>query len=81
MGAAKGIAGSPTPEQEGCFVARDEFEADFFVRFAREGTVDVWAVEGIDASELVESPEGFTYVPRRIPAEDLQLDRADARVS
>lgn len=80
MGAASGIAGSPTPEQEGCFVARDESEADFFVSFARDSSVDVWAVRGVSASELIESPEGFVFVPRSIPAEDLELVRAHARV-
>lgn len=45
MGAAPGIAGSPVPEQEGCF--------------------------------LVESPEGFRYVPRRIPASQVRLVRED----
>ena len=28
MGAAPGIAGSLTPEEEGVFLCRDEFEAD-----------------------------------------------------
>jgi hypothetical protein len=33
---------------------------EFFVRFdATELPVDVWAVEGVDAADLVESMEGF----------------------
>ena len=30
MGAARGIAGSMTPEENGVFLCRDEFEARFF---------------------------------------------------
>ncbi len=39
--------------------------------------MDVWAVEGIDESELVTSPEGYEYLPVAIPREKLQLVRKD----
>jgi hypothetical protein len=78
MGAARGIAGSPTPEVEGCFLAQDEFEADWFVRINNTGgPVDVWVVEGVDEGELVESPEGHCYLPRSVPAGRLRLHRRD----
>ncbi len=74
MGVARGIAGSRTPEQEGCFLARDEGEADFFVQMGDSGVgVDVWAVDDIDESALVESPEGFLYLPAVIPPAQLTL--------
>jgi hypothetical protein len=41
------------------------------------GLVDLWAVEGIDRSELVESPEGYFFVPRPIAPEQLTLARTD----
>jgi hypothetical protein len=41
------------------------------------GPVDLWAVEGLDRSELVESPEGVLFVPRPIPPSQLTLVRRD----
>ena len=62
MGAAPGIAGSLRPEQEGCFLALDEWTADYFVEMNNTGgPVDVWAVDGIDGSRMLESPEGYSY--------------------
>ena len=79
MGAARGIAGSDRPEVEGVFLCRDEFEADFFVGFdATTLPVDVWAVDGVDEADLVESTQGFMYLPRCIPAASVTLLRADA---
>jgi hypothetical protein len=76
MGAAPGIAGSPRPEQEGCFLAPDGWTADYFVEMNNTGgPVDVWAVEGIDASRMLESPEGYSYFPARIPRQHLCLVR------
>jgi hypothetical protein len=76
MGAAPGIAGSREPEQEGCFLAPDAFTADFFVRMnAPGGPVDVWEVTGVDEAELLESPEGFAYLPAVIPPDRLRLVR------
>jgi len=78
MGASRGIAGSISPEQEGCFLCRSESEADWFVRMNNTGgTVDVWAVEDIDELMLVESPEGYLYLPATIPPSQLTLIRAD----
>lgn len=75
MGAAHGIAGSMRPEQEGCFLG-DAFERDWFVRLNNTGgPVDVWEVHGIDAADLVLSPEGYYYYPDVIPVEDLRLVR------
>ena len=75
---ARGIAGSPVPEQQGCFLCIDEFDADLFVRMNNTGgAVDVWEVSGISESELVESPEGFHYLPRPIPRLQLRLARTE----
>jgi hypothetical protein len=75
---APGIAGSREPEQAGCFLCRDEFEVEFFVKMNNTGsTADVWAVDGIEGDELVQSPEGFAYFPATIPPERLSLVRSD----
>lgn len=55
-GLAVGIAGSPVPEQEGCFLAQDELEVSWFVHVNNTGgPVDVWEVSDVDAGELVRS--------------------------
>jgi hypothetical protein len=78
MGAAPGIAGSRTPEEAGCFLCLDEFEASFFLRINNTGgPVDVWAIEGVEYEELVEPPNGFHYLPRRVPATQVTLYRRD----
>lgn len=78
MAEASGIAGSVEPEQQGCFVCRDQDEAVWFVRMNNTGgPVDVWAVSGVDVGELVESPEGYLYVLRRVPPECLRLVSED----
>jgi hypothetical protein len=78
MGAARGIAGSRRPEQDGCFLCLDDHEVDWFVRMNNTGgTVDVWAVDGIDGADLIESPEGHCFLPRRIPRERLELVQTD----
>jgi hypothetical protein len=75
---APGIAGSSLPEQEGCFLCRDEWEVDWFVRMNNTGgPVDVWAVDHVDEAELTESPEGHHYLAAPIPAERLSLVRRD----
>jgi len=75
---ARGIAGSVRPEQLGCFLCRDEWEVDWFVDMNNTGgPVDVWGVDGVDESELVESPEGHYYVATPILAERLTLIRQD----
>ena len=76
MGMSCGIAGSATPEQEGCFLCRSEWEADWFVRMNNTGgPVDVWAVDGVDEQELVESPEGYLYLSTTIAPDRLTLLR------
>jgi len=78
MTAARGIAGSSAPEEAGIFVCFGEHEADFFVMGNNTGgPVVVWAIEGIDLSELVESDDGFSYLPRPIPPTQLRIHRAD----
>lgn len=80
MGAATGIAGSVGPEQEGCFLCRGDWEADWFVRMGSHwGPVDMWAVVGIEESELLESPEGHYFVPFAIPRSQLTLVRKNLR--
>lgn len=59
------------------FLARDEFEADFFLRMGGTDPVDVWAADGVDESELVEFDTGFVHLPRPIPASALTLLRRD----
>lgn len=50
----------------------------WFVRMNNTGgTVEAWAVDGIDRGQLVESPEGHFYVARPIPPERLSLVRCD----
>ncbi len=78
MGAAPGIAGSRRAEQTGCFLARDEFEAGWFVRMNNTGgAVDVWGVRGVEATSLVEAPEGYLYFPGVIHQVGLRLLRRD----
>ncbi|MEK6274325.1 MAG: hypothetical protein AABM30_03210 [Actinomycetota bacterium] len=74
----RGIAGSLEPEQQGSFLCRDDWEVEWFVRMNHTGgPVDVWAVDGIDETELVESPEGYVYVARPVPPQQLTLIRRD----
>jgi len=74
MGAAPGIAGSMSPEEEGIFLCRDEFEARFFIDMNNTGgPVDVWAVTGIEESELVTGGSGFCYFPAPILAAQVTL--------
>ncbi|GAF46307.1 hypothetical protein RW1_030_00480 [Rhodococcus wratislaviensis NBRC 100605] len=78
MGAAPGIAGSRRPEQEGCFLAADEWERDWFIRMNNTGgAVDVWEVHGINADDLIQSPEGHYFFPAVIPATELRLIQRD----
>ena len=76
MGAARGIAGSSRPEQDGCFVVPDE-EADFFVRINNTGgPVDVWEVD-VDPEALVEDDGGFAWFPGTVDRSRLRLVRRD----
>jgi hypothetical protein len=74
MGRVRGVAGSSYPEVDGVFLCRDEFEVDFFSGMnANDGPIDVWAVEGVSSTDLVESPEGFLYLPQPIARGRLTL--------
>jgi hypothetical protein len=78
MGPAPGIAGSSTPEVEGCFLCLDDGEDDWFVRLNNTGgPVDVWEVAGICLKELLMSPEGHTYIARKVAPQHLRLARMD----
>lgn len=78
MGAARGIAGSERPEQDGCFLVADDFDVDWFVGLNNTGgPVDVWEVAGVDPGSLVRSPEGYLYFPGAIAADRVRLVRAD----
>ncbi len=75
MGAAPGIAGSPTPEVEGCFLCEDEDVAAWFVRQINntDGPVDVWAVDDVDEASLLDAGSGFVYFPGVIARDRLTL--------
>lgn len=77
MGAARGIAGSTRPEVDGIFLGH-EHDVDYFTRLNNTGTeVDVWAVDGIDEDDLIDSPNGYLYLPGVIPADRLILIATD----
>ena len=77
MSGALGIAGSVAPEVAGVFLADCEDEVKFFVRMnSSGGPVDVWRVDGIELSSLLESPEGFSYYPGTIGVERVTLVQA-----
>ncbi len=74
MGAAPGIAGSRAPEAEGIFLCLDEFEAGMFVRMNNTGgPVDVWAVTGVEAEQLIGAGSGYGYYPAPIPPGQVAL--------
>jgi len=88
MGAARGIAGSLAPEEEGVFLCRDEFEAGWFAQMNNTGgPVDVWEVTGVDEDQLITTGSGFSYFPASIPRGQVTLaspppdDRAPAASS
>ena len=74
MGAAGGIAGSMTPEENGVFLCRDEFEARFFTDLGSTGDpVDVWVVAGVEEGGLVTGGPGFCYFPAAISPAQVTL--------
>jgi len=78
MGLGRGIAGSREPEQDGCFLARGEYECRWFVRMNNTGgPVDVWQVDCIDVSELLTSAHGYQYFPGTIHPDQLTLIKTD----
>jgi hypothetical protein len=77
MGASPGIAGSSRPEAEGIFLAVEE-DVEWFTRLNNTGgTVDVWAVDGIEPQDLVPNGSGYFYLPVSVPAARLTLLAAD----
>jgi hypothetical protein len=79
MGPASGIAGSRTPEVDGCFLAQDEYDVEFYLGFDTNDLVDVWLVEGIHWTELIESQESFWYYPDKVPRSMISLQRCNLR--
>lgn len=78
MSLAPGIAGSRRPEQEGCFLCRDEFELSFFVQMNNTGgTIDVWEVADLEQESFVESSTGFAYYPGVIGTDQIRLLHQD----
>lgn len=78
MQAAPGIAGSREPEEEGCFLAPDLDEAEYFVGMNNTGgRVDVWAIEGYDEAQLLDNGSGYHYLPAPVPVARLTLLRRD----
>jgi hypothetical protein len=79
MSAARGLAGSRQPEQQGCFLT-DELTVDWFVRLNNTGgPVDVWAVDDVDEDQLLSSPEDYRYLPEPISPDRLTLVRRDIK--
>ncbi len=72
MNAAPGIAGSVSPEVEGCFLCTDEFEVEWFVSNINNtgGPVDVWLVANVDEGQLLER-DGYRYLPAKVLARQL----------
>jgi hypothetical protein len=78
MGETRGIAGSNRPGEEGCFPCRDRDEADWFVAMNNTGgPVDIWAIDNVDASELVDAGSGYFYMPGIIPRDRITLTEQD----
>lgn len=78
MSAAPGIAGSRSPEAAGSFLIDNEFDADWFIQMNNTGgPVDLWQVDGVDASALLDNGNGYSYFPGRIARESLTLLRSD----
>jgi hypothetical protein len=78
MSEARGIAGGVKPEEEGCFVCRDRWEAGFFVDMNNTGgPVDIWAIDGIEERDLIDGGSGFFYVPGTISPDRVTLVEQD----
>ena len=71
------IRGSRSPSA--CFLCEREGAADWFVLINNTGgAVDVWAVDGVTAGELIEDPTtGYTYIPRTVARVHVRLVRSD----
>jgi hypothetical protein len=84
-----GIANSQAPEVDGVFLCRDRFEADWFVQMGGSDgdAIDVWRVTldyEFDVEEppadvpFAESPEGYLFHTRPIPADRIELHQSGA---
>ena len=70
------VAGSPS--KRGCFLVADDFDVDWFVRMNNTGgPVDVWEVTGVQPAALVQSPEGYFYLPEVMPLDRVRLVQRD----
>lgn len=50
------------------FLCRDKFEPGLFTGMNNTGgSVDVWAVTGIDEHALITTDAGYSYFPARMP--------------
>ena len=91
MSTTPGIAGSQVPECEGVFLARDGWEAKWFVEMGRTRgvrTIDVWEVSldlDVDLSRdlppdgpLVDHQDGYLYCAEPIRPQHLKLIDIDA---
>jgi hypothetical protein len=87
MGTPRGVAGSDSPEVEGVFLARNWFEAKWFVRLSRSNheRVDIWEVRLSDDFDVYEPPpahvpyaelDGFLYSTRAIGPDRVRLRAA-----
>jgi hypothetical protein len=79
-----GIAGSTSFEQEGVFLARDRWEADWFVSMGRHRhhTVDIWEVrlempDGESQDSRCQEFDGFLCWMEPIPPDRLLLASED----
>jgi len=74
MAASPGIAGSPHPEVDGCFLCETLEDVYWFADVINNtgGPVDVWEVD-VQGLDLVEAPEGYAYFRGTIPASRLRL--------
>jgi hypothetical protein len=77
MGAAPGIAGSRSPEEEGVFLAIDDWDVKWFAEMGLEAgheSVDVWVVnlpDGLEPSDEADYP----LLSRPIPPEAVSLHK------
>jgi hypothetical protein len=67
MGAARGIAGSPTPELPAVFLCETFGDVPFFVDMA-DGPTDVWAVQ-VDGCRVADGPDGWVVLFEPVPPE------------
>jgi hypothetical protein len=78
MAAAPGIAGSPHPEVDGCFLCEALEDVNWFADVVNNtgGPVDVWEVNA-NGLDLVEGPDRYKYYRGTIPANRLRLIEMD----